>query len=64
MTGTIRKSFKEKPDNFDPSNYLKPATTLMAKVCKERFEAFRTAGKASSIRFKRLPEMARVYLSE
>jgi fructose-bisphosphate aldolase, class II len=61
MTGTIRKNFKEKPDNFDPRTYLKPATALMAQVCKERFEAFRTAGKASSIRVKRLPDMAKVY---
>ncbi|MBY2919494.1 hypothetical protein HF206_36370 [Rhizobium leguminosarum] len=44
MTSTIRKNFKERPDNFDPRRYLKPATAMMAEVCKERFEAFRTAG--------------------
>lgn len=61
MTSTIRKNFKEQPDNFDPRRCLKPATALMAEVCKERFEAFRTAGKASSIRVKRLPDMAKSY---
>ena len=64
MTGTIRKNFKEKPDNFDPRTYLKPATTRMTEVCRERFEAFRTAGKASSIRTKRLPDMAKFYATK
>jgi len=64
MTGSIRKNFKEKPDNFDPRNYLKPATARMMDVCKERFEAFRTAGKASSIRVKRLPDMAKFYAAQ
>ncbi|MFT4160277.1 class II fructose-bisphosphate aldolase [Shinella sp.] len=64
MTGTIRKNFKEKPDNFDPRTYLKPATARMTDVCKERFEAFRTAGKASSIRAKRLPDMAKFYAAK
>lgn len=61
MTGTIRKNFKEKPDNFDPRTYLKPATARMTEVCRERFEAFRTAGKAAGIRVKRLPDMAKFY---
>lgn len=64
MTGTIRKNFKEKPDNFDPRTYLKPATARMTEVCRERFEAFRTAGKASSIRTKRLPDMAKFYATK
>ena len=34
------------------------------QVCKERFEAFRTAGKASSIRVKRLPDMAKFYATK
>ena len=64
MTGRIRKNFKEKPDNFDPRTYLKPATARMTEVCRERFEAFRTAGKASSIRTKRLPDMAKFYATK
>lgn len=61
MTGTIRKNFAENPENFDPRTYLKPATALMTEVCRERFEAFRTAGNASKIRTLRLPEMAKRY---
>jgi fructose-bisphosphate aldolase class II len=61
MTGTIRKNFREKPDNFDPRGYLKPATALMTEVCLERFEAFRTAGHAEKIRIRRLSDMAAAY---
>lgn len=61
MTGTIRRSFKEKPDNFDPRSYLKPAVALMTDVCKERFVAFGATGHASKIRTKRLSEMSRFY---
>jgi fructose-bisphosphate aldolase class II len=61
MTGTIRKCFREKPAEFDPRSYLKPATTLMTAVCRERFEAFGTAGQASGIRIRRLAEMAASY---
>ncbi|OJF91313.1 class II fructose-bisphosphate aldolase [Pararhizobium antarcticum] len=61
FTGMIRKHHLENPDNFDPRNYLKPATALMVEVCKERFIAFNTAGQASKIRVKRLPDMAKGY---
>jgi fructose-bisphosphate aldolase, class II len=61
FTGEIRKHHLEHPDNFDPRNYLKPAIAHMTEVCKERFEAFRAAGQASTIRVLRLPEMARRY---
>ncbi|MEA3536900.1 class II fructose-bisphosphate aldolase [Rhizobium sp. CC-YZS058] len=61
MTGTIRKCFREKPTDFDPRTYLKPSTALMSQVCRERFEAFGTAGHASKIRVKRLAEMAKFY---
>jgi fructose-bisphosphate aldolase class II len=61
MTGTIRKNFREKPENFDPRTYLKPAVALMSKVCAERFIAFGTAGRASTIRAKRLNEMIKFY---
>jgi len=61
MTGTIRRNFKEKPDNFDPRSYLKPAVALMTEVCKERFVAFGATGQASKIRIKRLSEMSKFY---
>lgn len=62
FTGEVRKYFAENPEQFDPRGYLKPAIARMSSVCRERFEAFGTAGKASSIRVKRLPEMAKTYL--
>ncbi|CAN7295722.1 class II fructose-bisphosphate aldolase [Pararhizobium sp. LjRoot238] len=61
FTGEIRKHHLQHPDNFDPRNYLKPATARMVEVCKERFIAFNAAGQASKIRVTRLPDMARAY---
>ena len=46
ITGAIRKVFAEKPGEFDPRNYLKPAKEAMRKVCVQRFEEFGTAGQA------------------
>jgi fructose-bisphosphate aldolase class II len=48
---------------FDPRKFLKPAMTAMSKVCRERFEAFGTAGNASKIKTVSLAEMARRYAS-
>ena len=61
FTGEIRKHHLQHPDNFDPRNYLKPATARMVEVCKERFIAFNAAGQASKIRVMRLPDMAKAY---
>ena len=36
ITGAIRKVFAEKPEKFDPRDYLKPARDAMKKVCVER----------------------------
>ena len=47
MTGAIRKVLAEKPGEFDPRKYLKPAMEAMRKLCKQRFEEFGTAGQAS-----------------
>ncbi len=46
---------------FDPRKYLKPAIQAMQKVCKDRYEAFGTAGKASKIKPIPLAEMAKRY---
>ncbi|MGY4751713.1 class II fructose-bisphosphate aldolase [Pannonibacter sp. Q-1] len=64
MTGQIRKILAENPGEFDPRKYLKPARDAMTKLCKERLEAFNTAGQASKIkRVLTLPEMAARYKS-
>ena len=61
ITGAIRKLFAEKPGEFDPRSYLKPAKEAMRKVCVQRFEEFGTAGHASQIKPVPLSEMAKRY---
>jgi fructose-bisphosphate aldolase class II len=46
---------------FDPRKFLKPAMDAMAKVCRERFEAFGTASHASKIKAIPIGEMAKRY---
>lgn len=46
---------------FDPRKFLKPAMDAMAKVCRDRFEAFGTAGQASKISVIPISEMAKQY---
>src|ERR1700749_3126706 len=50
ITGAIRRILAEKPAEFDPRAYLKPAKEAMRKVVKARFQEFGAAGKASMIR--------------
>ena len=38
------------PSEFDPRKYLKETVTAMKAICKERYEAFGTAGQADRIR--------------
>ncbi len=64
ITGQIRKILVENPGEFDPRKYLKPALEAMSKICKERLEAFGTAGKASKMgKIIPLSEMAKRYTS-
>src|SRR5436853_5339799 len=46
ITGAIRKVFMEKPEEFDPRSYLKPARDAMKKVVAERMTQFGQAGHA------------------
>jgi len=61
MTGAIRKVFFEKPEEFDPRAYLKPAREAMKKVVMERMIAFGQAGHAGDYEPIPLEEMARRY---
>ena len=63
ITAAIRKVFAEKPSEFDPRGYLKPAKEAMRKVCVQRFEEFGTAGHASKIKAIPLSAMAKRYQS-
>ena len=46
ITGAIRKVFAEKPEEFDPRSYLKPAREAMKKVVALRMTQFGQAGHA------------------
>ena len=63
MTGAMRKSMAEKPSEFDPRHFLKAAVKAAKGVCKERFEAFGSAGQAPKIRPIDLDAMAERYRS-
>ncbi|MEZ5910546.1 MAG: class II fructose-bisphosphate aldolase [Hyphomicrobiaceae bacterium] len=49
------------PGEFDPRKFLKPALDAMSKVCRERFEAFGTAGHAARIKVVPMSDMAKRY---
>ena len=63
ITAAIRQEFSEKPGEFDPRGYLKPAKEAMRKVCVQRFEEFGTAGHAGKIKAIPLSAMAKRYAS-
>lgn len=60
-TGAIRKYMKENPAEFDPRKYLKQSVQAMYSICKDRYEAFETAGNASKIKPISLDEMSKIY---
>ena len=63
MTGAMRKLMAEKPDEFDPRRFLKAATDAARSLCKNRFEAFGSSGRAPSIKPVSLDRMAECYAS-
>jgi fructose-bisphosphate aldolase class II len=61
ITGAIRKVFADKPEEFDPRSYLKPAREAMKKVVAERMTQFGQAGHAGDYAPISLAEMAARY---
>ena len=61
ITGAIRKVLAEKPEKFDPRDYLKPARDAMKEVVKARMIPFGQAGHAGDYKPIPLSEMARRY---
>jgi fructose-bisphosphate aldolase class II len=61
ITGAIRKVFAEKPEAFDPRDYMKPAREAMKEVVKARMIAFRQAGHAGDYKPMPLEEVAAAY---
>ncbi len=60
-TGAIRQFLAKHPEEFDPRKYLKETITEMKAICKERYEAFGTAGQADKIKVIALENMATRY---
>ncbi len=60
-TGSIRKHLSENTANFDPRKFLKEATKAMSDICKNRYEAFGSAGQASKIKAISLETMFEKY---
>ena len=48
-TGALRRYFTQNKKEFDPRKFLTVATSAMHDICKERFEAFGSAGYAKKI---------------
>src|SRR5574341_1101314 len=61
MTGAMRKSMADRPEELDPRAFLKAATAAARQLCKTRFEAFGCAGQAARIRPLPLERMALRY---
>ena len=62
-TGAIRRFMAKNRSEFDPRKYLKETVTAMKAICRERYEAFGTAGQADRIRPLSLEAMYRRYAS-
>ena len=61
MTGATRRYLAQHANDFDPRGFLKVATAAARGICKDRFEAFGCAGKASKIKPIALDTMAASY---
>ena len=61
MTAAVRRSLIANPTDFDPRRFLKAATAAARDICKARFEAFGSAGRAARIRPLPLEKMVDRY---
>lgn len=64
MTAAIRESLALHPEEFDPRIYFKSAILAAQQLCKERFQAFGSAGWASQIKVVPMEQMATRYLKD
>lgn len=63
-TGAIRRFLAQNPAEFDPRKYLAASTAAMKDIVIARYEAFGTAGHASSIKPINLEAMAQRYRAD
>ena len=64
MTAAIRQVFVEKPERFDPRDYLGPGREAIAELIKSKMIAFGTAGHNSDYEPKTLEDMRKLYASK
>ena len=62
-TGALRQFLIEHPKEFDPRKYLRASTIAISELCKQRFEAFGSAGQAATIKPIKCETMAEHYKS-
>ncbi|WP_440875669.1 class II fructose-bisphosphate aldolase [Thalassotalea sp. PLHSN55] len=60
-TGAVRRFLAQNTSEFDPRKYLAKTTEAMYGICKDRYEAFNTAGNASKIKPISLEKMFNLY---
>lgn len=60
-TGAVRRFLAENPSEFDPRKFLAKTTDAMRDICRDRYEAFNTAGQASKIKVNSLEVMQAAY---
>lgn len=60
-TGALRRFFAQNRKEFDPRKYLAATTIAMRDICRARYEAFGSAGHASSIKPISCDTMAKRY---
>jgi fructose-bisphosphate aldolase, class II len=61
MTGAVRRLLAQKPDEFDPRKFFAAALDAARDLCRDRFEAFGSAGQASRIKPLPMERYAEVY---
>jgi fructose-bisphosphate aldolase class II len=57
MTGAMRQAMAEQPEEFDPRAFFKAAVAAARDLCRQRFEAFGSAGQAARIKPLALEKM-------
>ena len=61
MTASVRKTFYEHPEIFDPRDYLGPGREAITKLIASKMQAFGTAGHAHDYKVIPLKEAKRFY---
>ena len=61
MSGSLRRTMMTKAEEFDPRKFLAEATKAARGLCRERFEAFGSAGQAAALAPLPLERMAARY---